>query len=296
MNTLDSHTRPLEYLRNNAKEVGDLIQNTRFTYEFMEPEAFISLQTEPATFYRVLWEETLQRVHFCACSALLRLQQWARGLETAYNSENPFLTAAALRGLIESSADTNYSLFGLPFDLSDRNRMDIINRILMRKWNANEPPVIPSEEMENRLIHFSHGRRLTKDEKTQLPSSHSAVENWKYIRTFEDYADSIYHIYQNLCEITHPASGSIGLFLREDETAVRWSKASAREKCNLVSNVDSKIFDVMITYPANLSLFCLKVLNSYQIERLHSPFLDNISFEGMPLGRKIRDALRLRHW
>lgn len=71
---------------------------------------------------QVYWNEILARAHLTAVVAILRSRHWINAIVAATNDKNLLAFAAALRGLIESSADTQNALGGIAISLVENHR------------------------------------------------------------------------------------------------------------------------------------------------------------------------------
>src|SRR5262245_53834146 len=96
--------------------IDDLIAHLqRPPYAFMDLSEF--KRTHRASIAQgnnIYWTEMLARVHLTAVTALKRSRKWVDGIETALESNNLLLFAAAIRGFIESAADATDGLLSTP--------------------------------------------------------------------------------------------------------------------------------------------------------------------------------------
>jgi hypothetical protein len=99
----------------------------------------------------------LLRIHLACCISLRRHGEWLNALLAAIQAKSLFAACAAYRGFLESAADSVYSLGAAPMMLAS-NLTAIINCLKKRRMDT----VIASKELEDRLIHFTHGRKLER--------------------------------------------------------------------------------------------------------------------------------------
>ena len=187
--------------------IRDLVSRLEpFTYYFMPDDAFLELlqeATDPYESQSIYCSEILQRAHLAAIVSLVRADRWLNGVIHGFVTENLFVFAAALRGFLESSADTHYVLAPVPRDFSEKAEM--LQKCLT-KIPRTELYLFP--ELEDRLIHFSHGRKIGKSE--HAPESHRAKTMRYYIDYLQEHGDAGLHdFYSEMCEITHPAADSV---------------------------------------------------------------------------------------
>jgi hypothetical protein len=174
------------------------------TYTFMNLEAYQALVRErPEHAQAIYWREMIMRIHLACCASLLRHGEWLNALLIAIEGNCLFGTYAACRGFLESAADSFYSLGPVPKTLAPSLKF-IRERIKEKPTDT----VVISKELEDRLIHFSHGRKLQRGEIAD------PVHAAKQIR---DYLDGLKHagisdvhaFYGELCSITHPSAESV---------------------------------------------------------------------------------------
>ena len=180
------------------------------TYTFMDLETYNALARErPEHAQAIYWREMIVRVHLACCASLLRHGEWLNALLIAIEGNCLFGTYAACRGFLESAADAFYSLGPVPKTLAPT-----LTSIRARIKEKPTDTVAISKELEDRLIHFSHGRKLQRGEITD------PVHAAKQIR---DYLDGLKHagirdvhaFYAELCSITHPSAESVVLWFDE---------------------------------------------------------------------------------
>jgi hypothetical protein len=130
------------------------------TYAFMDLDTYSALVRENAEEAQAIyWREMLLRIHLACCISLRRHSAWLHSLLFAFEAKSLFGVCAAYRGFLESAADSLYSLGAAPTMLAS-NLTAIIHRLKKRRIDT----VIVSKELEDRLIHFTHGRKLERGE------------------------------------------------------------------------------------------------------------------------------------
>ncbi|WMD20185.1 hypothetical protein RAS12_26840 [Achromobacter seleniivolatilans] len=137
------------------------------SYKYLPLEEFSQLLVnDPAQAQRIYWYELVGRAHFAATSSLLRSAQWVKGVQISHD-ENLYLPFCAnLRSLIESAADSLTGVAGAAQTFAEN--CNSINDSLRCKSHK----IVISQELEDQLIHFSHGRKLVKGD--DAPQAHSA--------------------------------------------------------------------------------------------------------------------------
>jgi hypothetical protein len=184
----------------------------------------------------------------------------------AVGDANCLAFSASLRGLLESSADSYECLRKVPLFLA-KNRGEIVAAI--ERTAGNEINLAPG--LEDALIHFTHARRLDKGESAQ--KSHSALATREYLKLLEQAnVPLIIDCYSELCQVTHPAAGSIFFALRRqgDETLVVDTGTDAA----CIRDVANRYHEMMLPlfmFAFNAALLTFRVLSSMPLPDLHTP-------------------------
>jgi hypothetical protein len=235
------------------------------------------------------WNEILARAHLTSVVAILRSRHWISAVITATNDKNLLAFAAALRGLIESAADTQSALGGIAISLAE-NHMQI-NRAL--SGTLENQFVLTSKEIEETLIHFKYARRLTKTEMATAPPSHKALQVRQYIEGLEKgEVHKVIACYQSLCDLTHPGASSVWMWLtsengvdlelnpNQDESVIMYYLTEYRDT-----------FAELMMFAFNPSVLTLNVLNYFPLPAFHTPALLDWNLSGIPLWQKCRSEL-----
>jgi hypothetical protein len=154
----------------------------------------------------VYWREILYRAHWAASTSLIRTHRWLSGLLDAFATENLIVFCACTRGLIESAADSWYSLGPVAPSLA------ACKETIVRALNKRLKQAIIAEDIENRLVHFTFARKPVKRE--VLPPEHEAETIATYLQVFEKEQPEIRRFYASLCDIVHPGANSILSFAK----------------------------------------------------------------------------------
>lgn len=235
------------------------------TYGYMDPDEFKSLMdSDRKAGTKVYWEELLGRAHFAAAASVIRAHRWLSGMCVSY-SNNLFLPfCASFRALIESAADGYDALSNVGASLAEL-RGDV-NKIL----NFKSETVLLAAKLEDQLIHFSHARKLNRDE--EAPSTHSAKQAAGYVRMLEKaMAPNLYECYSELCQYTHPAAHSVVnllMPLSEDE----WTLVPEHDQIRidaLLERYESIVLPLLMS-AFNPGVLVLKVLLYFESPKFHS--------------------------
>lgn len=234
---------------------------------------------------RIYWTEMLYRAHMASVAAVFRTTRWIEVAVREHEAGSLFGCAAAFRSLIESAGDIGLSLGPVAHTLAtikDKVKAEISGR-------GSEPMLI-SRELEDSLIHFTHARKVGKNE--EVPDSHKAMQPFKYI----DYVDQmripgVKDLYARLCEIVHPAAESVSVnFVPEGDG---WIVDPRNEGIVLESLLaekrDTLSGVVMASY--NAPLLILKTLHSFDLFTKLSG-LRKYRFDGIPEANRVNSLLR----
>jgi hypothetical protein len=177
------------------------------TYTFMDLEAYHALVRErPEHAQAIYWREMMFRIHLACCASLLRHSEWLNALLIAIEGNCLFGAYAAYRGFLESAADAFYSLGPVPKTIAAS-----LSLIRARVKEKPTDTVVISKELEDRLIHFSHGRKLQRGEIAD--PVHAAKQIREYLDGLRDAGiKEVHALYGELCSITHPSAESVAIW------------------------------------------------------------------------------------
>jgi hypothetical protein len=252
---------------------------THKKYAYMNTDGYIYLFSQGflkgniCESMQIYWREMLLRTHFAAVTSIIRNQKWISGVEFGMKSKNLMVFCASLRGLLESSVDTYYSLEQLPSGLSLNFKN--INRAIKGELNQ----YFSSKEIEDKLIHYQFAHRGK-----ECLYTHNALSISDYIKSADmDEKIRIKELYSALCEITHPASNSVSCFTNEiiesENNSYIITSASTDDSVihNLASNHSNQIVYLM-KLALSVSVTCLKILSLYEYSDVISEYINDCVF------------------
>lgn len=256
------------------------------SYPFVDSDDFLSLSTiDPREGMQIYWREILFRAHSASSVSILRNQRWLDGAALALESTNFFALAACLRSLIEAAGDTSDALSQVPLTLATK-----VEPIRLGLANALRQFVV-NKELEDKLIHFSHARRVSRTE--SAPNSHRKKNSSDYVAEFGFFGfDAVVEFYAELCEYVHPAASSVNVFLEaSSEEEICISPAREREVVQSLANRLPQLMEPVAMLAFSAPLVTLGVLNALPIENLHTPEVRPEICRGIPLWNKVEAAL-----
>lgn len=253
------------------------------------PEYTSLLKEDPREAHRQYWLEFLGRAYIASSATLLRTSVWMDGVHAAYQSKNYLSFTASLRGLVESAADSMYSLEPAPMTLAQAS--EHIRRALSEA-DITEAILIP--ELEEKLIHFTYAKKARKSE--EVPAGHRALQTRDYIDTLKRFTPRLEALYTELCESVHPAANSVAWMLNQIPGAP-WrigfvGKDNSASAINaIVESYRTELVELLMS-GVNYALVTLKVLRYFGVSDLHLGFMDRVNLSTLPIWRKIEAHLK----
>jgi hypothetical protein len=247
------------------------------TYKFVPLEEFARLMVlDTPRAQRIYWYELVGRAHFAAVSSILRSAQWLKGVQVARERNLYLPFCANLRSLIESAADSLTGVSGVAQTFAE-NRGTVNDAL-----NGKSSQITNSRELEDQLIHFSHGRKLAKDE--MAPQSHSARSARSYIEQLEKLGLSEAHdIYGLLCQVTHPAADSVSHFLSETgDLEFALFPHNDRVAITALLHKHKTFLHALLRYAFNQPIILLRVLLHIDLHEYHSGEISRLNLSSMP--------------
>ncbi len=245
-----------------------------FNYTFIDENEFKSqLIKDPSNAQAQYMKEILYRANFSSLSAISRNYEWLMGMESAYEQDLYLPFASSFRCLIESVADSYHSLASLGSTLAKSFKH--IDEAL----KGNVESFVLCSELEDLLIHYTHGRRLGAQE--IAPDTHMAKTASNYVKTLDDETHSqFYDCYSELCQLSHPAAqGVLHMMLPLNEENFIFEHRFGKQKINSLLNKYKHIMPKLLTFGFNPSIISLKVINELKFVPLYVKGIDYFSLD-----------------
>lgn len=246
------------------------------TYTYMPPADFDSLmQSDWKSGAKIYWVEMLGRAHLAAAASIIRAYRWSDGMVTCYSNSLFLPFCACFRALIESTADTYDALGGVAITLAEC-RADVNLALHLRAEQA-----VLARELEDKLIHFSHARKLSKHE--VAPASHSAKQAAEYVSALEKAnMPGLYECYSELCQYTHPAAHSVAsLLVATSEDSFLLAPAYDQLRIEALIEKHKSLMLPLLMFAFNPGALVLKVLLHFDTPQFHSSGMRNIDLGGV---------------
>lgn len=250
-------------------------------------ESSFSQATSPAQFNKQYWLELLGRSYLASAASLMRFNVWLDALIACYEKNNYLGFAATLRGLVESSADSMFTLAKVPLTIAENYRS------IYTAIHESDSTLILNEELEDALIHFSHARKVGKHE--DAPSSHKALQNRDYIDTIKSFCPELELLYADLCELAHPASPSVEWMISY-QSQKPWTVyfIGDSQSAFYINKLREKYHDtlpLLLMSGINFPIITLKTLSFFNVEDFKLDHINQIDVSNLPLWSKIKKAL-----
>lgn len=265
------------------------LAKSKAKYSFMALDDYkYILHEESDLGMQVYWSEIIARAHLTAVVAILRSRHWISAVVTATNDNNLLAFAAAFRGLIESSADTQSALGGIAVSLAE-NHVNISRALsgkLSNQWFV-------SKDIEDALIHFKYARHLTKSEMATAPQTHKALQVRQYIEGLEKgQVHNVTACYQSLCDLTHPGASSVWMWITS-ENGVDFELNPNQDESTIASYLTEyrDTFSELLMFAFNSAVITLNMLNYLPLKKYHMPNLLDWNLSGIPLWQKCQSKL-----
>lgn len=253
------------------------ISAARYRYHFMSSERYgLLLKDDWRAAQRIYWLEIVCRAHFSACTSLIRSKRWLDAVLYLAAQGNYTAFAGAYRGWLEAAADSYFSFDRVTAWLADAHV--VVREALDGSFSTSSP----FKELEDELIHFSHGRHVKKGE--NVDDAHRALQTAKYLNALADEdRDLATSCYRTLCDVSHPGAGSIRCYIGRSKLDVdnEFTLTTAvepvliREFCTEFNKVSGRVSYLALIPAAVL----LRLATSFDIPGLEAPFLSATGVE-----------------
>lgn len=270
--------------------VADL-DHTPVPYKFMEESKWIEiLQKTPKQGNKIYITELLNRAHFASVASIVRAYRWALGAESARKEKLLLPFCASIRGLLEAASDSCEAQKSIPITLAENRKL--FSQIL--KGESKELAICA--ELEEALIHFSHARRPSKQEKGRLPSMHIAKSAKEYVTGLENQEPGGWYAwYEELCEYCHPAARSTSyMMMGIDPENFFFMPSTDDMHLEEIIKARRRHLEEILRLAFAPALLTLKVLSYFPAPHLHAKFIGQLNFRDMPGWQKCAAIMQVK--
>jgi len=267
-------------LRSVAKELD------RRKYTFASDDEFVrGLTASIPDGMKVYWRDVLQHAHWAAAITVLRTERWLHAAAVAAAAGNLFGFCAAVRGFLESAADSSDALIDIPLWLAAKRAT------FQHALRGGMKTIQTWPDIEQRLEHFTYARKIQKGE--VAPDSHRAKTTRDYIRRLDHAGNNtVGDIYAWLCEITHPAMTSVEVFATPLEVGNTVLLTNGQDGALIAAfcEMHSSEFRDMLFLGINPALLTFKILNRFEIPNVTTRAVDHLAYGALPAWQDIHTA------
>ena len=263
----------------------------RVEYEFEDTRVFEEKARDgvygPEDMNRIVWREILLRAHLVVSASLYRTCRLLDATAREYRASNLPGWASCTRALLEAVGDSSDALRAIPGTLAEHH-------IFIRGClSGRQRELSGSTELEERLIHFSHARKLKSGEKDRAPPSHEAKSAIEYIRQIG--TPEALTLYGELCEYSHPAASSVEyLFSGVGEgSSFRVDPSRDEHKIESLIRAYRTVLEDVLMIGFNPILLSLRVFHTFKVFP-NIPELRDVNFSTIPAWATIERQLRKR--
>lgn len=208
---------------------------------------------------RVYTMGILERSHLVCIVSLSRSERWIEGVAQAKKQNNFILFCSALRGLLESCADSHDILAYLPQALV--KHFKYIYLVLIKSSDISNIQ-LGFGPLEDKLIHFVYAQKNRKNSNA-LPH-HDAKTNKTYIEQLEKFdVPDLAMLYSELCQYAHPASPTVQGFVDEGSGSLILNFSKDELIIDDILSRYEKVIEKLIMYPFNSALSSMAVLEKF---------------------------------
>ncbi|MDA3884702.1 MAG: hypothetical protein PF638_03820 [Candidatus Delongbacteria bacterium] len=244
-----------------------------YKYNFMPDSDYDKIQ-DIGLRTNIYWKEIVYRVHIVILVSLFKTSRWIDSLNNNVNNYYGF--CSNLRGLIESCADSFYTLRSVPLTIATDYKA------IYESIHNKVPIVLTHDNLQSTLIHYISATKLNKDESKEYPKEFNAKQITEYLSSIKDGNEKIIFLYQFLCGISHPASEAteMFLFLHKGETIV--CSDSNRLESELITGLLGSFKEVLTkmigAHIINI-IGTLTLLNKFDLKEINTNFAKNDDFK-----------------
>lgn len=209
-------------------------------------------------FQRAYVLSILERCHLASLTSLARLHGWLTGALEMAAAKNALGFAACLRGYVEAGADAHDALNAVPSSLIEAGTylFSVMNRPDLVSSTA-----VGFDELEKKLIHYEFAARRPKI--GPILPHHVAAETTAYIRNFEKDQGiaGLEALYAHLCDLTHPARGSVSAFLAKDSSSTSFTRGGGSDVINSTLTDYSDTLQELVSRSMNVGIVSIAMLS-----------------------------------
>lgn len=269
--------------------IEDIVVSSESCYFFTHVDYFSTLvaNRDFSGANRIYVLEIISRLHAAALITLRRNLSWIESIEVSYGQSAFFAFCASLRGMIESSADSYFSLRHVPLNLAQY--FEIFVGCISGTQSEN---LHIFKELEDFGIHFLEAGRY--DDKSRDKGHYKAKKTWEYIQAIDSdpFFGKVYPLYQELCQISHPSRESTYLHFSSVNNAWSVRTIDFESRIERLLSVPDVDYDAIFQASFNAALITIWIIDQFRITGMMCPQIRSVNFDSIAGFKKIKDKLR----
>jgi hypothetical protein len=207
------------------------------------------------------WRKTyvvgiLERCHIACITSLSRGERWLRGTVSALEEENLLVFSAALRGLLEASADAHDVLSHIPSSL---HKFFPYAYLVLTDSRDIDNIQVSVGSLEDLLIHYVYAQKQPKT--GPILPLHNNKSNADYISALQKFGvPKLADLYAELCQLTHPAAPSISCFLDDGDKTLSLNFMRDKQLIDDILTRYGQTIELIVQYSFNPACMGLSAL------------------------------------
>ena len=273
--------------------ITEIVDSSESRYLFTSQAYFETLVRDRkfADVNRIYVLEIISRLHATALITLRRNLSWIEAVETSYEQSAFFAFCSSLRGMIESSADSFFSLRYVPKNLASHFYLlaSCIAGAESTKWHI-------FKEMEDWGIHFLEAGKY---EDVSLNKDHyKAKKTWEYINSIDSdpFFGKVYPFYQKLCQIIHPSRESTYLYFSKANDHWMVQPFDFRSRVSQLLRMPEVDYAAIFQGSFNLALITIWIIDQFCVTGMRCPKVRMVNFESIGGFKEIKDMMLKSPW
>jgi hypothetical protein len=252
------------------------------------PDDEFARKTDGVEAAEIYWREMLYRIHCTVIVSFVKSLRWIDGFKEAQKASNYYSYVTNLRGFIESTADSFYTLKVVNLTIS--KDFEVIRRSLIK----DSVVLLDHKKLEESLIHFTHAARVEGRIKLNIPKHFSAKQIKQYLDSIDDEQGNLDKLYSFLSSIAHPTGYSNMVILEHrDFDFIITTNTKQIEAYNINKLSESSLTSIhaIFTTLCICGFLSLKLINKLGVKELSTTFEFEKHINGMPAWKEMLEYI-----
>jgi len=279
------HKLPIDVI--NSYEALKSLRDSKseWRYKFMNDADYLKIQ-ELEYAASIYWSEMLLRIHTIILISSFKTLRWIEAMDN--NHCNYYGFCSSFRGLIESVADTFYTLRNIPLTIA------VDFHVIKKQIDESSNVLTTHNNLESELIHYIQATKIDKSQKDNYPANFHSKQIKEYLDSIDDPDNNLTNLYSYLCGISHPASESNQIFMfSDDEDTIVCSDSFGLETklIEVVIEENSKTVSNLFRSYMNNLISTMLVLNEFNIDKIYFNISNEKDFKKNEIWKEINEHM-----